>query len=84
VRRIQKNFFNKDGCLCRDSTGGGGAVTLATLGTPVGLAFDAFGNLCVVHGFRASIPRVGAGADGEITRALDELITRVAAGVPGR
>jgi sugar lactone lactonase YvrE len=62
------------------SLGDGGPATSASLHNPSGLAFDSAGNLFISDTQHHRVRRVDAGADGEITGAMDEIITTVAGG----
>ncbi len=64
----------------RSFTGDGGPATSAGMRVPIGLAFDAAGNLYVADSNNLRVRRVDAGADGVITGAIDEIITTVAGG----
>jgi sugar lactone lactonase YvrE len=59
-------------------SGDGGPATSAQLGNPFGVALDSAGNLFIADQLNHRIRRVDAGADGQVTGALDETITTVA------
>ncbi len=59
-------------------SGDGGPATSAQLGNPFGVALDSAGTLFIADQLNHRIRRVDAGADGQVTGALDETITTVA------
>lgn len=59
-------------------SGDGGPAASASLSGPVGLAFDATGNLFVAAQGNARVRSVAGGVDGLITGAADEIIATVA------
>lgn len=61
--------------------GDGGPATAADIALPIGLAFDASGNLFIGDRYNHRIRKIVRGADGVISGAPDEIITTVAGGV---
>ena len=62
----------------KDFTGDGGSATSASFRGTLGVAMDSGGNLFIADRNNLRIRRVDAGADGQITGAVDEIITTVA------
>lgn len=59
-------------------SGDGGMARLAHLNIPVGVAFDAAGNLYVADSSNNRVRRVTPGVDGKVTGAADEIISTFA------